>query len=316
MVGIEEYFKRIMEFPGIVRRPGEAKLSALKAGGARILVEDQTEHQRILLIETPKKELLLLLDGEIQFYSGDEHRFHESLAIVPLLFRESPVRRVGVMGGGDGLIARELLRHFGRELELVRVVDIDPAITELAKTHPRLLELSEGSLLDERVDVVNADARSYRSDVPLDVIICDLPDAASPELARLYTREFYEHLESQLAPAEGLLGVQILYVPPLFDGVLNTLRSVFPAVREYATWMYSFVRAGFAVCGSGRLERRRDIPQGTRHLTPESLQQMLYFAPDEPRIEVREVSTDGNVLTEEWYRCYLRDHFEERILYY
>jgi spermidine synthase len=299
-----------------VRRPEEATLSALEAGGARILVEDETQYQRILLVETPKKELLLLLDGEIQFYSGDEQRFHESLAIVPLLFHEGPVRRVGVMGGGDGLVARELLRHFGGELELVRVVDIDPAITELAKTHPRLLELSERSLLDERVEVINADARSYRSDVRLDVIICDLPDPTSPALARLYTREFYDHLGTQLVPEGGVLGVQIVYVPPLFDGVLSTLRSVFPSVREYATWMYSFVRAGFAVCGSSRLEARREIPQGTRHLTPESLQQMLYFAPDEPRTEVTEVSTDGNMLTEEWYGSYLREYFEERILYY
>jgi spermidine synthase len=316
MTELDGYWKRLYELPGIVRRPEEAKLGALRDAGARVLVEEQTEFQRILMIETPKGEVMLLLDGEIQFYSGDEHRFHESLAVVPFLFSETPIRSVGVMGGGDGLIARELLGRFGDEVELVRIIDIDPAITRLAKEHPRLLELSQGSLLDERVEIVNADALTYRSEEPFDLILCDLPDATSPILASLYSREFYQHLAGQLDPEGGLLGVQIVYVPPLFDGVVSTLRSVFPAVTEYATWMYSFVRAGFALCGQIPFELRREIPSGTRHLTPQALDQMFYFAPDEPRVEISDVATNENGKVQEWYGTYLREFFEERILYY
>jgi spermidine synthase len=316
MTELERYIKRVIEFPGIVRKPEEAKLDALEEAGARVLVEEQTEFQRLLLIETPKKEILLLLDGEIQFYSGDEHRFHESLAVVPVLFHPGPVRRVGVMGGGDGLVARELLGHFGGEIEHIRIIDIDPAVTELARTHPRLLELNRGSLLDERVEVVSADALAYRSEVPFDLILCDLPDPTSPVLARLYNREFYEKLRGQLAGVDSLLCVQIVYVPPLFDGVLATLRSVFGEVREYAVWMYSFVRAGFGLCGQRPLERVRDVPAGTRHLTPEALDQMFYFAPDEPRVAISEVGSDENGRVLEWYGAFLREHFEERILYY
>lgn len=315
MADVKSYWKRMMEFPGIVRRPEDAKLDALAEGGAHILAEQHSQFQRILLVETPKKELMLLLDGEIQFYSGDEHRFHEALAIVPTLYHPGPLRRVGVMGGGDGLAARELLSHFGDELELIRIVDVDPAVTELARTHPRLLELNRGSLLDGRVEVVNADALAYQSDHPFDLVLCDLPDPASPILGRLYNRGFYEHLRLQLE-GDGLLAAQIVYVPPLFDGVLNTLRSVFPEVLEYAVWMYSFVRAGFALCGSGPLERCRDIPSGTRHLTRQSLDLMFYFAPDEPRTLVEAVSDDENRLVEEWYATFLREYFEERILYY
>lgn len=315
MTDVKSYWKRVMEFPGIVRHPEDAKLEALNDGGARVLVRQDSEFQRILVVETPKKELMLLLDGEIQFYSGDEHRFHEALAIVPALYHLKPLRRVGVMGGGDGLVARELLKHFGDDLELIRIVDIDPAVTELARTHPRLLELNRGSLLDERVDVINADALTYHSDQPFDLVLCDLPDPASPILGRLYNRGFYERVRSQLEP-DGLLAVQIVYVPPLFDGVLNTLRSVFPEVQEYAVWMYSFVRAGFALCGSEPLKRCRDIPSGTRHLSRQSLESMFYFAPDEPRVSVEGVSDDENRLVEEWYARFLREYFEERILYY
>ncbi len=316
MTELEQYIKRVIEFPGIVRHPEEAKLEALKEAGARVLVEEQTEFQRILLVETPKRELLLLLDGEIQFYSGDEHRYHEALALVPFLFHEGPVRRVGVMGAGDGLVARELLRHFGDEIELIRIVDIDPAMTELARTHPRLVELNGGSLLDGRVEVVNADARTYRSDTPFDLIVCDLPDPTSAPLGRLYSREFYEGLHGQLAGEESLLCVQIVYVPPLFDGVVNTLRSVFHEVGEYAIWMYSFVRSGFGLCGRRPLRRLRRLPEGTRYLTPEVVEQAFYFAPDEPRVAVDEVSTDENGLALEWYTAFLRDYFEERILFY
>ena len=316
MAELDGYWKRLYELPGIVKRPEEAKLNALFESGARVLVEEQTEFQRVLLIETPKKELMLLLDGEIQFYSGDERRFHESLAIVPFLYRQAPIRRVGVMGGGDGLIARELLRHYGHEIELIRIIDIDPAVTEMARTQPQLVELNRGSLLDERVEVINVDAIVYRDGEPFDLILGDLPDPTCPALGGLYSREFYEHLRSQLTPDDGLLAVQIIYVPPLFDGVLSTLRSVFPVVREYAVWMYSFVRAGFGLCGQCPLERASELPEGTGHLTPQALDQMFYFAPDEPRVEVTEVSTAENAKVLDWYERYLEEYFEERILYY
>jgi len=316
MSELEQYWKRVLDFPGIVRRPEDAKLDALVDAGGRVLVEQQTEFQRVLLLETPKGETMLLLDGELQFYSGDEHRYHEALVIVPFLFRQGPVRRVGVMGGGDGLVARELLRHFADEIELVRIIDIDPAVTEMARTQPRLVELNEGSLLDERVEVINADAASYCSADPFDLIVADLPDPTSPVLARLYNREFYEHLQAQLSPQEGVVGVQIVFVPPVFDGVLSTLRAVFPTVREYALCMYSFVRSGFALCGQVPLERCRELPKGTRYLTPEVLDMLFYFAPDEPRVEVNEVSTNENARVTEWYGSFLRDYVEERILYY
>lgn len=310
------YLKRVMEFPAIVRRPDDAKLSALRDAGGRVLVEERGEYQKILLLETPKKELLLLLDGELQFYSGDEHRFHESLAVIPVLHSRGPVRRVGIMGGGDGLAARELLRHFGDEVESIKIVDIDPRITELARTHPRLVELNSASLSDDRVEVVNADARGYRSATPFDLVLVDLPDPTTPLLGRLYTREFYGLLKEQLATRDSLLAVQIVYVPPLFDGVLGTLRAVFPQVREYAVWMYSFVRAGFGLCGSGPLELMREIPSGARHLTRPAIESAFYFAPDEPRVEPEGIATDEDRRVDRWYAEYLREYFEERILYY
>jgi spermidine synthase len=234
-----------------------------------------------------------------------------------MLFAGTPVRSVGVMGGGDGLVARELLRHFGDELERVRIVDIDPAVTDLARTHPRLAALNEGSLSDPRVEVVNGDARAHRSDEPYDLILCDLPDPTSGPLAGLYTREFYAGLAAQLRPGTGILGLQIPYVPRLFDGILATLRSVYASVREYSVRMYSFVHVGFGVAAMrGAAERNRELPAGTRYLTPEVVECLFRFPPDEPRVPVDEVATDANGRIEEWYAAWLRDRVEERILYF
>lgn len=310
------YFKRVIDFPGIVRVPEQAKLDTLIEAGGRVLVERETEFQRILLIETPRGELMLLLDGQLQFYSLDEHRYHETLALVPFLFAERPVRRVGVMGGGDGLIVRELLRHHADEVESIELVDIDPAVTELARTHPRLASLNGKSLSDPRVEVVNADARTYRAPKPFDVIICDLPDPTSRTLCRLYNREFYAHLRDELVPGTGLLTLQIPYMPPVFDGVLTTLRSVFDEVWEYAVRMYSFVHVGFGLAGSNGLERRRGLPVGTRYLTEETVDGIFYFAPDELRARVDQVASEENDRVEEWYSRFLREHVEERILYF
>ena len=315
MTRLEDYFKRVIEFPSIVRHPEDAKLEALAGAGARVLAEMQSDFQKILYIETPKKETMLLLDGELQFYSGDEHRYHECLTIVPFLYTDRELRHVAVMGGGDGLVARELLKHYGDVLESIRIIDIDPAVTELAKTHPHLVQLNEGSLLDERVEIINADAVEYRTDRPFDLIIGDLPDPTSSLLANLYTREYYERLRSQLS-AGGLLALQILYFQPAFDGLLTTLRCVFPHVREYSVEMYSFVRCGFALCGDGELKRVRELPRGTRYLTEKVVDWLFYFPPDEPRIDVNEVSTTADPKVIEWYGDYLRDQFEERILFY
>lgn len=310
------YFKRVIDFPGIVRVPEQAKLDVLLESGGRVLEERQTEFQRILLIETARGNLMLLLDGQLQFYSGDEHRYHEALAVVPFLFAATPVRRVGIMGGGDGLIAREVLRHFGHEVERVRVVDVDRGVTDLAREQPALAALNEGSLADPRVEVVNEDAREHRSPEPYDLIICDLPDPTDAPLLRLYTREFYRHLRGQLAPGAGPMSLQIPYAPPVFDGVLLTLRGVFPEVREYALRMYSFVHVGFGLASDDPLDRRRKVPDGTRFLTERSLECMFYFPPDEPRAEVTAPSTDADPRIGDWYASYLGDRLEERVLYY
>ena len=100
--------------------------------------------------------------------------------------------KVLILGGGDGLAAREILKY--PDVKQVVLVDIDPAMTELGRNHPIFLELNRSSLRDARVQIINEDAYRYLQEESqiFDVIIIDLPDPKTVELARLYTREFYQ----------------------------------------------------------------------------------------------------------------------------
>ena len=109
-----------------------------------------------------------------------------------------------VLGGGDGLLAREILRY--PSVKDVTIVDIDPDVTELARSNRLLKDLNHASLSDPRVHVVNDDAFTYvrDSNAAYDVVLIDLVDPSNEKLAKLYSTEFYRHVEARLAP-EGVM---------------------------------------------------------------------------------------------------------------
>jgi len=163
-----------------------------------VVHSEQTRYQRIVMTRW-KDDHWLYLDGGLQFSSYDEERYHEPL-VHPAMTLAAEHRRVLVLGGGDGLAVREILRH--PAVEEVVVVDLDPRMTELARRHPVLRELNRGVLDDPRVRVVNADAYAFlrRSEAVFDVAVVDLPDPKTVTLARLYSRPFYALLKRHLTP--------------------------------------------------------------------------------------------------------------------
>lgn len=131
----------------------------------------------------------LFIDGNLQFSSSDEYRYHEALIHVPMAQVQNP-QRVLILGGGDGLAARELLKYEGVEITLV---DLDKAITDLASTNPVLTKLNEHSLTDPRVTIINDDAFKFleQTNHIYDVIVIDLPDPNNATLVKLYSNIFY-----------------------------------------------------------------------------------------------------------------------------
>lgn len=214
--------------------------------------------QRVVLRRMPSQGLMLELDGRRQFSEATEHHYHEALAVLPL--RYVAPRRVFIGGGGDGLAVARLLRD--PAVEEVVLCDYDRVVTDLARDHPALRRLNGDSLRDPRVQVVNADARAWleeRPDARFDLILCDFPDPWFPELAAIYSREFYALVRDRLAP-EGVVVVQTLCYPEVARAIVQTVASVLPGARYYMAGE----RHGFTLAGRGPLRPHRPLPAWTR----------------------------------------------------
>ena len=154
-----------------------------------VILAKQTPYQRLVMTRW-RNDYWLYINGNQQFSSYDEERYHEPL-VHPAMALAGNRAEVLILGGGDGLALREVLKY--SQVQAVTLVDLDPEMTSLAATHPVFLQLNSHALADPRVSVVNADAFSFLQDSPhlFDVIIIDLPDPNSAELARLYSLNFY-----------------------------------------------------------------------------------------------------------------------------
>lgn len=211
--------------------------------GDRVRVAVRTEVQEIVLTGGRGEPLGLYLDGQLRVSGADERRYHQAL-VHPAM--RGPHARVLVLGGGDGLVAREVLRY--RDVAAVTVVELDPEVVRLARTDPELVRLNGRALADPRTRVVLADAFGWlrgraagvpepgESPEPYDVVIADLPDPGDTSGTRLYAREFYGLAARALAP-DGRLAVHAGPAesrPRSYWTVAATLRAAGFAVRAYS----------------------------------------------------------------------------------
>jgi len=200
----------------------------------------------------------LYLDGGLQFSSRDEYRYTESL-VYPAL--GAGARSVLVLGGGDGLAARELLRQPG--VDKIVQVELDPAVVELARTTMR--SANGGSLDNPRVDVVTDDAMTWLRGPhggSFDAVIVDLPDPDTPVLGRLYSTEFYALVSRALAPG-GLMVVQAgspYSTPIAFWRTVSTIEAAGYAVTPYHVYVPTFGDWGFALARPGDTPPRPTMP--------------------------------------------------------
>ncbi|MCL4151691.1 UNVERIFIED_CONTAM: hypothetical protein GTU68_043170, partial [Idotea baltica] len=165
----------------------------------QIIYKKQTPYQRIVVTQSAsKKEHRLYIDGHIQFSSRDEYRYHESL-VHPLMSIPGKRANVLILGGGDGLAIREVLKY--DDVELIHLVDIDPEMTDISSTLPMLTELNEDSFKNEKVTVYNDDAFSFinQAGILYDRVIIDMPDPHNEAINKLYSREFYRMIRKRMS---------------------------------------------------------------------------------------------------------------------
>ena len=139
----------------------------------------------------------LYLDGNLQFSSRDEYRYHEAL-VHPAMAAHPKPKHVLLLGAGDGLALREVLRW--PSVERVELIELDEAILTMAQKHPALQRLNQNSFADPRVHIQVGDAFGLISEMPgpFDVVIADFPDPDTAAVARLYSVGFYNRLIKQL----------------------------------------------------------------------------------------------------------------------
>jgi spermidine synthase len=273
-----------------------------------IVYTESTPYQRIVVTQN-RAGFQLFLNGNLQFSSADEYRYHESLVHPAMVAADAPPRRVLVLGGGDGLALREILAH--PSVEHVTLVDLDPAMTSLARRFPALAVLNRGALADKRVTVVNDDASVWIDENvgTWDVIIVDFPDPNTFQLGKLYTKAFYRRLLARLSPG-GAVGVQA--TSPLFARrsywcVVETMRAAGFTVKPYQVPVPSFGVWGYALARRMEFSPPTSPPNvALRYLNTSALKGMFEIPGDMQPVPVEINQLDNQVLVRYYEREWRR----------
>jgi len=246
-----------------------------------IVYTEQTNYQQIILTKE-QGDLRLFLDGQLQFSSTDEYRYHETLVHPTVAMSESK-ENVLILGGGDGLAVRELVKH--DEVHSITVVDLDPNVTELAKTHRDIVELNEQSLMDNRVKIINQDAFSFLKDAKklFDVILVDLPDPNNESLNKLYTLEFYQLIRNHLRPGGAVMiqATSPTFATEVYWGINHTVQAAGLETANLHVDIPSFGDWGFILAKREQISWKDiQLTQDTKYLTTDVLDSLRTFGKD------------------------------------
>lgn len=279
---------------------------------APVISRIQSPYQRIILTRQGR-DVRLFLDGNLQFSSLDEYRYHEALVHPALSANtklrqeenasqlssktssgsvKSKFRKVLLLGAGDGLALREVLKW--SDVDRVVLIDLDQVVVNLAQHHPFLVKANANSFADPRVEVIQGDAFLLAPALAetFDVILADFPDPDRPVIAKLYAQGFYQRLLSRLAP-NGIFVTQAsspFFAPRAFACVAATLRSLQLQTYPYTVDVPSFGPWGFVLATRSPLEfDQLPLPVTTRFLT-QNLLSTLFELPKDLLLEDVEIN--------------------------
>ena len=261
----------------------------------KIILSKDTQYQKVVLTKH-KDDLRLFINGNIQFSSADEYRYHEALIHIPMSLAKVK-SEILILGGGDGLAAREILKY--DEVNNVTLVDLDAEIVKLCKTNKDILKLNNGSLDNPKMNVVNEDAYKFleQSDKKYDVIIIDLPDPNDDSLNKLYTNIFYRLCSNSLNES-GIMAIQSTspyYAKEAFWCINKTLNSEGCNVVPYHLQVPSFGDWGFQLASKSNIDINSiNISKETKFLNNDNIKGLFLFGKDEQldlnKIEINTLS--------------------------
>ena len=216
-----------------------------------IIFARDSRYQHLVLTRF-KDDLRLFLNSHLQFSSRDEYRYHEAL-IHPGLASIPAPRCVLVLGGGDGLAVREILKY--PQIESITLVDLDPEMTHIFSSNAMLTELNQDRCSSPKLHVVNA-RRLSRGSIPtpqsFDFIVIDFPDPTNYALGKLYTTAFYRAAARHLS-VQGLMVVQStspMFARDSFWCIDATLHAAGLQTHPYHVYVPSFGEWGFVLAST------------------------------------------------------------------
>ena len=246
-----------------------------------VIYSQQTPYQKLVLTANNGR-IQFYINGAIQFDTIDEYRYHESL-VHPAMQTAKSHEQVLIIGGGDGMALHEVLRY--DDVGDVTLVDLDPAVTTLFKTHPKLSQLNQHAYDNPKVTVVNTDAWKFleHAKTLYDVIIIDLPDPNNISLSRLYSESFYRLVSAHLSRA-GVMVTQAtspMFSKEAFWCIAQTVASTTLHTLPYHTYVPSFGEWGFVLASRLPLSHIKITPlKGMRYLDAKTMQKMRFFDKD------------------------------------
>lgn len=251
-------------------------------GEYRILRRFNTPTQRIALVDH-KDELLIYSNGHVMFGTTDDENMHaEVLVHIPMVAAWKR-RNILIIGGGGGITTREALLY--ADVEKIVTLDIDEVMVDFGKSLEPLVQFNKGSLNHPKVQIVIEDGRKFVENTQdkWDVIIIDLPEPtdSTPELSKLFSREFYSLLKKCLQPG-GAISVACSassWMPEYFWSIQTTLRKAGFHVLPYHNFIVEDGEDwGFCLATNSPVhaeDLRMFVP--TEYMSPERLKDMFYM---------------------------------------
>lgn len=252
--------------------------------GDPVVYSTASPYQRLVITKW-HNDTRLFINGNLQFSSIDEARYHEAL-VLPVMEQNPQTANVLILGGGDGLAAREVLKY--PQVKQVTLVDLDASMTKVFRNSTHLRQLNQNSLNNPKMHIINADAAQWleHNQQKFDAIIIDFPDPSNFSLGKLYSVPMYRMVAQHLNP-QGNIVVQSTspyFAPNAFWCIVSTLETAGLKTLPYHVYVPSFGEWGYVMAnqsGEFLIPDHYQVP--TRYLDADSTREMFIFPKDMQR---------------------------------
>jgi len=272
----------------------------------KIIYATSTPYQRIVLTKAPH-DLRLFLNNNLQFSSRDEYRYHEAL-IHPALASISNPKHVLVLGGGDGMAVREILKY--DSIENITLVDLDSAMTKLFTNNDILSNINHNALKSPKLQIVNTDAflwlKQNSFNQKFDFIVADFPDPSNYSIGKLYSLPFFKLLSAAITD-NGKIVVQStspFVARKSYWCVNKTIEASGLHTTPYHAYVPSFGEWGFIMAGKSDFVASSNYPQGLKFINYDTVRNMLTFPSDMAKLDTEINRLDNQALVhyfdDEW----------------